>query len=130
MKQDNERTVNIGTENKEELQNQALRFMKKYPKNKTAKQYARLLCWNIRVAQRTALENYIEPMIEHGILISSESNCYRFNPEYDYEESYSPRKQAEKIAKILEEKEKESETPFMDAVKQEKIKPRTDVPDS
>jgi len=106
MKQDNERTVNVGTENKEELQNQALRFMKKYPENKTAKQYARLLCWNIRVSQRTALENYIEPMIEHGILISSGSNCYRFDPEYDYEES------------------------FMEQVKKGKIKPRTDVPDS
>jgi len=39
----------------------------------------------------------------------------------------SPREEADKI---IEELEKESETPFMDAVKSGKIKPRTDVPDS
>lgn len=79
----NERkAVNTGTNNKFQLQDLALKFMKKYPKDKTAKQYASLLCWDIGVTQRTAFESYIEPMIEHGLLPSG-SNCYRFNPEYE-----------------------------------------------
>ena len=105
-KQNEKRAVNIGTNNKFQLQKFALKFMKTYPKDKTAKQYASLLCWDIGVTQRTAFESYIEPMIEHGILIPSGSNCYCFNSEHDYEES------------------------FMEQVKKGKIKPRTDVPDS
>jgi hypothetical protein len=78
-----EQTVNIGTENKNLLQEQALRFMKTYPKDKTAKDYACLLCWDIRVSQRTAMENYIEPMIKHGILVPSGNSQFRLSPEYE-----------------------------------------------
>jgi len=107
MRQNNdEGTPNIGTTCKATLQEQALKFMRKYPNDRTAKQYANLLCWDIRVSRRTALESYIEPMIEHGILVYSGKNRYRFNPEYDYEGS------------------------FMEQVKSGKIKPRDDVPDS
>jgi len=106
MSKNERQSVNTGTNNKFTLQDLALKFMEKYPKDKTVKQYASLLCWDIGVTQRTALEGYIEPMIEHGILIPSGSNCYRFNSEHDYEES------------------------FMEQVKKGKIKPRDDVPDS
>jgi hypothetical protein len=78
-----EPTVNTGTENKSLLQEQALRFMKTYPKDRTPRQYARLLCWDIRVSQRTAMESYIEPMIAHGILVPSGNNQFRLNPEYE-----------------------------------------------
>ena len=78
-----EPTVNTGTENKSLLQEQALRFMKTYPKNRTPRQYACLLCWDIRVTQRTAMESYIEPMIAHGILIPSGNNQFHLSPEYE-----------------------------------------------
>jgi hypothetical protein len=77
-----EPTVNIGTNAKCTLQEQALRFIKKYPDDQTARDYACLLCWDIRVSQRTALENYIEPMIKHGILVPSGENRYSLNSEY------------------------------------------------
>jgi hypothetical protein len=82
-KNNTEPTVNTGTENKSLLQEQALRFMKTYPKDRTARQYACLLCWDIRVSQRTAMESYIEPMIAHGILVPSGNNQYRLSPEYE-----------------------------------------------
>jgi hypothetical protein len=78
-----EPTVNTGTENKALLQEQALRFMKTYPKDRNARHYACLLCWDIRVTQRTAMESYIEPMIAHGILVSSGNNQFRLSPEYE-----------------------------------------------
>lgn len=82
-KNNTEPTVNTGTENKSLLQEQALRFMKTYPKDRTARQYACLLCWDIRVSQRTAMESYIEPMIAHGILAPSGNNQFRLSPEYE-----------------------------------------------
>ena len=83
-KQNNtETTVNTGTGNKRLLQEQALRFIKNYPKNQTAKDYACLLCWDICVSQRTAMEGYIEPMIKHGILTPVGNNRYCLNSEYE-----------------------------------------------
>jgi len=82
----NEITVNKGTDAKALLQEQALRCMQKYDRNQTAKEYACLLCWDIHVSQRTALEGYIEPMIKHKILILSSGNRYRLSPEYEASE--------------------------------------------
>ena len=73
---------NKGTEAKALLQEQAIKCMQKYPKNLTKKQYACLLCWDIRVSQRTALESYIEPMIEHGILVPSGKGRYQLSSDY------------------------------------------------
>jgi hypothetical protein len=81
MRQSNDKgTPNIGTACKATLQEQALKFMQKYPKDRTAKQYANLLCWDIRVSRRTALESYIEPMIEHGILVYSGKKSLPLQP--------------------------------------------------
>jgi len=74
---------NRGTEAKRILQEQAIKCMQKYPKDKTAKQYACLLCWDIRVSQRTAFESYIQPMIEHCILVPSGKGRYHLSSEYE-----------------------------------------------
>jgi hypothetical protein len=71
---------NKGTEAKKTLQEQAIKSLKQYPKDLTAKQYARLLSWDLCVSQRTAYENYVQPMIEHYILILSGNGRYRLNP--------------------------------------------------
>jgi predicted nucleic acid-binding Zn ribbon protein len=76
-------SVNIGTYNKRQLQQQSIIYFRTYPKNKTAKQYAYRLSWDINTTYKTALENYIRPMIEQGILISSGDNCFKLNPEYE-----------------------------------------------
>lgn len=73
------KSVNVGTANKFLLQKQAIEFLREYPKDKTLKEYARLLCWDLAISQRTALENYIEPMAERLILIPSGNDCYRLN---------------------------------------------------
>jgi capsule polysaccharide export protein KpsC/LpsZ len=65
------------------LQCRTLELFKEYPKNKTKKEYACLLCWDIRISQKKALEDYIEPMIEHGILVPSGNNCYCLSSEYE-----------------------------------------------
>lgn len=85
IEENKESSVNTGTQNKALLQDQTIILFKKYPKQRTAKQYACILSWDIRVSQRTALENYIEPMIERGILIVSSGNRYRLNPDYEKE---------------------------------------------
>lgn len=71
---------NKGTEAKKILQEQAIKCIKQYPKDRTAKQYASLLSWDLGISQRTAHENYIQPMIERQILISSGNGRYRLNP--------------------------------------------------
>ena len=111
MKQKNENSssVNIGTENKFRIQAKVLNILKTYPKNKTAREYASMLSWDIGVSFRTARENYIQPLIDKGILVHTKYDNYVLNPEHDYEES---------------------ETPFMDKVKSGELKPRNDVPDS
>ena len=74
---------NKGTEAKRLLQEQAMKCMKRYPKDNTPKEYACLLCWDIRVSQRTAFESYIQPMIAHGILVPSGKGRYRLSSEYE-----------------------------------------------
>lgn len=76
-------SVNEGTANKFLIQSQALSCFKNYPQDQTAKQYSSLLCWDIGVSRRTALENYIEPMIAHNIIVPSGNNRYRLNPKYE-----------------------------------------------
>ena len=71
---------NEGTKSKTVLKNKALRLIVTYGDNKTLKQYAQLLCWDISVSFRTALEGYIEPMAEKGILLHVRENLYRVNP--------------------------------------------------
>ena len=71
---------NEGTKSKTILKNKALQLIKKYPDNKTLKQYSSRLCWDISVSFRTALEGYIEPMVEKGILFHVRENLYMVNP--------------------------------------------------
>ena len=73
---------NEGTKSKTILKNKALKLIVTYGDNKTLKQYASLLCWDISVSSRTALEGYIEPMVEKGILLHFRENLYRVNPKY------------------------------------------------
>ena len=73
---------NEGTKSKTILKNKALRLIATYPDNLTLKQYASRLCWDISVSFRTALEGYIEPMVEKGILWHFRENLYRINPQF------------------------------------------------
>jgi hypothetical protein len=73
---------NEGTRSKTVLKNKALRYVATYPDNLTPKQYASRLCWDLSPSFRTALEGYIEPMIEKGILLHIQENFYRVNPAY------------------------------------------------
>ena len=70
---------NEGTKSKTVLKNKALRLIATYPDNLTLRQYASLLCWDISVSFRTALEGYIEPMVEKGILLHVRENLYKVN---------------------------------------------------
>jgi hypothetical protein len=76
---------NEGTKSKTFLKNKALRLIATYPDNLTLRQYASRLCWDISVSFRTALEGYIEPMVEKGILLHVRENLYRVNPKYRVE---------------------------------------------
>lgn len=76
---------NEGTKSKTVLKNKALQLIVTYPDNKTLKQYSSLLCWDISVSFRTALEGYIEPMVEKGILLYVRENLYRINPKFKQE---------------------------------------------
>lgn len=100
------KSVNVGTANKFSLQRKAIDYIKEYPKDRTLKEYSRLLCWDLGISQRTALENYIEPMAEKLILIPSGDDTYRLNnggiPIKEIEESasdYMKRKNKEKKEK-------------------------------
>lgn len=75
------KNINMGTMNKFAIQKQALELMKNYPKGKTLKDYAYLLSWDLGVSSRTALENYVFPMVEHLILLPSndDDNTYCLN---------------------------------------------------
>lgn len=73
---------NEGTKSKTVLKNKALRLIATYPDNLTLRQYASRLCWDISVSFRTALEGYIEPMVEKGILAHVRENLYKVNPSY------------------------------------------------
>ena len=76
---------NEGTKSKTVLKNKALQLIVTYPDNKTLRQYASRLCWDISVSFRTALEGYIEPMVEKGILLHVRENLYRINPNFKQE---------------------------------------------
>jgi len=76
---------NEGTKSKTILKNKALKLIITYPDNKTLKQYASVLCWDISVSFRTALEGYIEPMVEKCILLHVRENLYMVNPKYRQE---------------------------------------------
>lgn len=78
----NENDPNEGTKSKTVLKNKALKLIVQYGDNKTLKQYAGLLCWDISVSFRTALEGYIEPMVEKGILLYVRENLYMVNSKY------------------------------------------------
>ncbi len=73
---------NEGTRSKTVLKNKAMRYVGTYPDNLTPKQYASRLCWDLSISFRTALEGYIEPMIEKGILQHIKENLYKVNPSY------------------------------------------------
>ncbi len=77
-----ENDPNEGTKSKTVLKNKALKLIATYGDNKTLKQYANLLCWDISVSFRTALEGYIEPMVEKGILLYVRENLYMVNPKF------------------------------------------------
>jgi hypothetical protein len=77
---------NEGTRSKTVLKNKALRYVGTYPDNLTPKQYASRLCWDLSVSFRTALEGYIEPMVEKGILLHVRENLYKVNPKYREEQ--------------------------------------------
>jgi hypothetical protein len=76
---------NEGTKSKTVLKNKALKLIVTYGDNKTLKQYGSLLCWDISVSFRTALEGYVEPMVEKGILLYVRENLYKINPKYKQE---------------------------------------------
>jgi hypothetical protein len=61
---------NEGTKSKTVLKNKALQLISTYPDGKTLKQYASRLCWDISASFRTALEGYIEPMVEKKHLVA------------------------------------------------------------
>ena len=73
---------NEGTQNKNSLQVQSIRLMCTYPKKKSLKEYSCLLCWDICVTQRTAMESYIQPMAIRGILVRNSDGSYSLNPKY------------------------------------------------
>ena len=74
---------NEGTQNKDSLQVQAIRFIHNYPKKQTLKEYACWLCWDLSITQRTAMESYIQPMAIRGILVRNSDGSYSLNPKYE-----------------------------------------------
>jgi len=105
-KNENSSSVNIGTENKFRIQAKVLNILKTYPKNKTVREYASMLSWDIGVSFRTARENYIQPLIDKGILVHTEYDNYVLNLDHPKlsEESYSPKEEAKKINEIRRKK--------------------------
>lgn len=107
-KEDNEKTVNEGTKAKQTLQGQSLRRMASYPLGKSLTTYAELLCWDICVTKRTAMDSYILPMVRHGYLKYVGDSTFDGKALYNFsnsQESQAPQEQQIDYAKESEQKE-------------------------
>lgn len=71
--------VNIGTSNKQKLEQYAIAFIKSYGKKDSLKTLAELLSWDLHITARTALDSYVMPMYQHDIIIAENANRYCFN---------------------------------------------------
>lgn len=69
-------SVNEGTSNKGKLQEIALQCIAKYPSNQSLRTYAELLCWDMKVSFRTALDSYVLPMMRKGYFIHVRGDIY------------------------------------------------------
>lgn len=92
----NEGTVNEGTKAKQTLQSQALRYMASYSSGQSLETYAELLCWDIHVTRRTALESYILPMLRHGYLKYVGESKYSGKAVYNFTNSQEQGTQPQK----------------------------------
>ncbi len=109
--------INEGTKAKASLQLRAIEFLKNYPQHKTLDSFARLLCWDLNICYRTALDSYIMPMYEHGYFFYEGEDKFSFKNgkenkqikkgkiESDKEEKTQVQKDRDKHNEFIEQKE-------------------------
>ena len=70
-----EATPNTGTKNKRELMERALTLVKKWESG-SAEEWSSRLSLRLNISSRTAKENYLEPLIQEGIVKKVDSRLF------------------------------------------------------